>query len=178
MFIILFVLGANAEEPVRPAEEAISLRDVATAMVAMEEAERERAVREDLADKREHEQRLELLKACKVGVTGQVFGSAIKARCDFAFASAEAIRSGQPVSVTARGSNVSVSANQYYGFGYGYGGYGFQPGLYQNIAYGGTVGQTGLYDPTAERISRLTLTVSGLRAETDNNSKLIGALTE
>lgn len=163
MFFLSLILGANAKEPAT-ADSTVSRHSLAVALAAKEKAAKEAAVQADLVDRREQEQRLELLKTCKVGATGLVFGSAIAGKCDVAFASAEAIRDGQPINFKARGASVSVSANQYYGFGYG--GYGFHPGLYQNIAYGGVHGQAGTYDPTAEILRRLTSEVGELKNDT------------
>ncbi len=173
MFFLTLILAANAEEPTASAGEAVSRHDVAVAIVAKKQAAEEAAKRADEIDKREHEQQMELLQTCKVGATGYVFGSAIASKCDIAFASAEAIRNGQPIDFKARGASVAVSANHYNGFGYG--GYQFAPGFYQNIAYSG---QYNTYDPSAEMLRRLTLSVSGLQVETNNNSAIIDKLSE
>lgn len=164
MFFLTLILGANAKEPESAAgDSTVSRYSLAVALVAREKAAKEAAAQADLVDRREQEQRLELLKTCKVGATGYMFGSAIAGKCDVAFASAEAIRDGQPINFKARRASVSVSANQY---GFGYGVYGFQPGLYQNIAYGGVQGQAGAYDPTAEILRRLTSEVGELKNDT------------
>ena len=132
-------------------------------------AEEMEAARSD----REHAHRMELLSTCRVGLTGELFGSAIKAKCDVAFASSDAIREGRPVTVDFRGGNVAASVPQQPWLMYG-------AGYYQNIAYGTPAGgvttiygPVGAYDPTSELLRRLTLEVSDLRVETSNNTRAI-----
>lgn len=170
---LFFMNLALAQDAASPAPATLSRREYAAMLVIAEETE---AARND----REHAHRMELLGACRVGLTGEIFGSAIKAKCDVAFASADAIRAGQPVTVDFRGGNVTASVPQQvpwmlYGAGY-----------YANVAYGspgynsgGSIyGPAGAYDPSAEILRRLTTEVSALRTDTDNNSTLIDALTE
>ena len=163
--MLILVNLVLAQDAASPDATTLSRREYAAMLVIAEEME---AARSD----REHAQRLALLDKCRVGLTGELFGSAIKAKCDVAFASADAIRAGQPVSVDFRAGNVTAAVPQQPWLMYGGAGY------YQNIAYGAAgvpsiYGPVGAYDPTSELLRRLTLEVSDLRVETSNNTRAI-----
>lgn len=174
---MIFVINlALAQEPAST-ETSFSRHELAVMSVVEEDRRAAEALwqaalleRVAAADVREHDQLVELVEMCPMGLTGAAFS-----RCVIAFASAEAIRAGQPITVGFRGGNVAATVPQSWPYGASYNPYpAVTSDYYQNIAYGAGPGlATAGYYPTAEILRRLTLEVSDLRVETINNSAAI-----